>query len=483
MTETSDNWLEADVCIIGAGSGGLSVAAGAAQLGLRTALIERDRMGGDCLNSGCVPSKALIAAANAAHAIRNADRFGIAKTVPVVNWASVNDHVKDVIASIAPHDSRERFEGMGVTVIEGEARFSGRQEVTVGGKVIRARRFVIATGSRPAIPPIPGLANVPYMTNETLFDNRAPVTHLAIIGGGPIGMEMAQAHARLGAKVTVLEAGQILSREDRDAVLRLKAIMEREGVTFLEGCNIHNVGRTDDGISLSLSRSDGGLEEITASHLLVAAGRKPNIEGLQLDKAGIGTTSGGIRIDRRLRTDNRKIFAIGDVAGGMQFTHLAGYQAGIVIRQIAFAMFWARADREPVPQVTFTAPELARVGLSVSEAQSKLGKDRIRVLSTELKDNDRNRAEKGPDGFFRIVTDRKGRVLGATILAQHAGDLLFPWIEAVRKQAKISTLTGMIVPYPTLGEATVKAAGSFYTPRLFSDRMRQIVGFLSKIAP
>jgi pyruvate/2-oxoglutarate dehydrogenase complex dihydrolipoamide dehydrogenase (E3) component len=326
--------IQADICVIGGGSGGLAVAAGAAQLGAATVLVEAGKMGGDCLNYGCVPSKSMIAAAHAADAMRRADRFGIAAVEPTVDFEGVHDHIHGVIAAIAPVDSVDRFEGLGVRVIQARAAFAGPREVTAGDHVIRARRFVIATGSTAATPPIRGLDAVPYLTNETIFDNRSRPDHLIVIGGGPIGAELAQAHRRLGARVTVLEAFTILGKDDPELTEIVKRQLRAEGIDMREGAAIAGVSGTAGAIVVTL---DGG-EEITGSHLLVAAGRRPNVDGLGLEAAGIAYSDKGIEVDRRLRTSNRKVFAIGDVAGGPQFTHAAGYHAGIVVRNALFRL-------------------------------------------------------------------------------------------------------------------------------------------------
>ncbi len=464
--------IEADICVIGAGSAGLSVAAGAAQMGARTVLIEKGAMGGDCLNFGCVPSKALLAAARAAAAIRGAGRFGIEAGPPRVDFGRVQDHVQGVIAAIAPHDSVERFTGLGVTVIQAPARFTGPGRVVAGGRTVTARRFAVATGSTPAIPPIPGLDRVPFLTNETVFHNRTLPGHLVVVGGGPIGLEMALAHRRLGSEVTVLEAATILPKDDPELVAVVRRRLLAEGIAIREGARISGVAADGPGV-----RVDFGTDQVTGTHLLVAAGRQPTVEGLGLEQAGIACAPRGIVVDRRLRTSNRRIFALGDVIGGYQFTHMAGYQAGIVLRNALFR--WpARVDDRAVPWVTYTDPELAQVGLSEQAATAAYGQ--VRILRASFAENDRAQTERETDGMVKIVTDRRGRILGAGIVGAHAGELIQPWILAVTRRLHIGAMAGMIAPYPTLGEAGKRAAGSYYTPTLFGRRTRFVVRLLQR---
>jgi len=460
--------IETDICIIGAGSGGLSVAAGAAQMGAPTVLIEAGKMGGDCLNYGCLPSKSLLAAGHYASAWRSAARFGVEMGKPTVHFDQVNDHVHDVIAGIAPHDSQERFEGLGATVLRDFALFLSPSEVQAGETVVKARRFVVATGSSAVAPPIPGLEETGYLTNETLFDNRELPGHLLIIGGGSIGMEMAQAHANLGAQVTVLEANRVFGKDDPElAAIALQGVKD-SGVEVLEGLQID---RVESGPTVVLANGD----RIAGTHLLVAAGRKANVEGLDLEKAGIDFSSKGIKVDKGLRTTNRRVYAIGDVAGGLQFTHVAGYHAGLVIRNALFRLP-VKNDTSATPWVTYTDPELAWVGMPQEEARQKHG-DGIDVLTWGFDENDRARAERRTEGLVKVVA-RKGKVLGAGIAGVHAGELIGPWVLAISKGLKLSDMAGFITPYPTLGEVNKRVAGSYYTPKLFSQRTVKVVKFL-----
>lgn len=476
-THTSDTIIDVDICVIGAGSGGLSVAAGAAQLGASTVLIERHRMGGDCLNTGCVPSKALLAAAKAARRWRGERALGIEHAPPSVDFAAVNRHVHEVIAAIAPNDSIERFEGLGVRVIQGTARFVGPREVEVDGTRIRARRIVIATGSSAAVPPIPGLDGVPYFTNETVFDNTALPRHLIVIGGGPIGLEMAQAHRAFGSEVTVLEAARVLPKDDPELAALLRDQLIDDGIAVRERVRIARVEPDGSGVAVVLDTGDGGEERIAGSHLLVAAGRRPNVAGLDLEKAGIAYGPRGITVDARLRTSNRRVFAIGDVAGGPQFTHVAGYHAGIVIRNALFRLP-AKVDYRSLPWVTYTEPEFAHVGLTEEQARATHGGD-VTVLRWPFHENDRAQTERKTSGLVKAVTTTSGKILGASILGAEAGELIQVWTLAIGQGLNIKALAGMIVPYPTLGEVSKRAAGSFYTPKLFGERTRRLVRLLS----
>jgi pyruvate/2-oxoglutarate dehydrogenase complex dihydrolipoamide dehydrogenase (E3) component len=465
-----------DLCVIGAGSAGLSVAAVAAQLGVRTALIERGEMGGECLNTGCVPSKALLAAAHAAQAVRTSGRFGIEAAPPVVDFAAVRRHVQGVIAAIAPHDSVERFEGFGVEVIRAEARFTGARQLAVGNRTVAARRIVIATGSEPAIPPIPGLDDVPYQTNETIFDVEELPSHLLIIGAGPIGLELAQAFRRLGSAVTLIEAASAMPHDDPELARRLVDMLKAEGITLHERSKITAAEHGAAGVTLTIEARQIRIE---GSHLLVAAGRKPRVETLDLDKAGVAHGPQGITVDRRLRTTASGIYAIGDVTSGPRFTHAASYQAGIVIRNALFRLP-AKVDYAALPWVTYTDPELAQAGLTEPDARRQYGDD-IAVTRLSLADNDRAQAERATEGSIKVVARGNGRILGATILGAHAGELIHLWALAIGQGLKLKHIAGMIAPYPTLGEIGKSAAAEFYKPKLFSPWTRRAVGLLSRL--
>jgi pyruvate/2-oxoglutarate dehydrogenase complex dihydrolipoamide dehydrogenase (E3) component len=469
--------IETDLCVVGAGSAGLVVAAGAAQMGARVVLIEGDRMGGDCLNFGCVPSKSLIAAARAAHNIAAAARFGVRAEAPQIDWRALQEHIRGVIAGIAPHDSEARFEGLGATVIRAAARFTGPRELEAGGKRIRARRFVLATGSEALVPPIPGLDTVRYETNRTIFDLLRCPAHLIVIGGGPIGCELAQAFRRLGATVTVVEMISILPKDDSGAVALVRAALVREGVRLLEHAKAKRVEKTAAGIVVTV-KTAAGEQRIEGSDLLIAAGRKPTVDNLGLEVAGVEFTAKGIAVDARLRTSNPRIFAIGDATGGPMFTHVAGYHGGIVLRNALFR--WpARVDLRALPWVTFTDPELAQVGLT-EQAAREAGHD-VRMLQSSFAENDRARTERHDEGFIRLVLDRRNRVLGATIVGPQAGELLHIWIIIISRRLPLSAVAGMIAPYPTLGEIGKRAAGNHYAETLFGPRTRWLVRLLLRL--
>ncbi len=469
-----------DICVIGGGSGGLVMAAGASQMGAKVALIEADKMGGDCLNYGCVPSKALIAAAHSAQAMRTSGRFGVKGVEPEVDMSGVAAHIREVIETIAPNDSVERFTGLGVDVFEGRGELLSRREVKVGEEIVRAKTIVISTGSYAFIPPVPGLEDVDYFTNENIFDNSDKVDHLLVMGGGPIGLEMAQSYRRLGSRVSVVEMSGIMAKDDPEAVEVVRSRLLAEGLELHEGTQVVGVSKGKGGKGVILRVKKGDEEsEIEGSHLLVAVGRRAKLEGLGLDEVGVVTDRGRIVVDERLRTSVKNIYAVGDVAGPYQFTHMAGYQAGIVIRNVLFKLP-AKVDYHHVTWSTYTSPELASVGMSEEMAKEKLGSGGYRVLRWPFEENDRAVAEREREGFVKVIVDKKGVVLGALIVGEKAGELLGVWNVAVSAKLKIGSLAGMIVPYPTLSEASKRAAGSYYTPKIFSDRVRSIVRFLAK---
>lgn len=464
--------ITADIAIIGAGSGGLSVAAGAAQLGLSVVLFEKGEMGGDCLNYGCVPSKALISAASAAHRARQT-ALGVSTSGVSVDFAAVMAHVHRTVAAIAPFDSQERFEGLGVRVVREAARFIDSRTLASASLKVSARKIVIATGSRAAIPPVEGLAAIPYLTNETIFSLTALPEKLIVLGGGPIGVELGQAFARLGAAVTIVEAGSPLGREDPAAAEIVLDQLRKDGVEIVAG---HKVVRAEPGPTLVL---DTG-ERIAGSHLLVAAGRTASLDGLDLDRAGIERSAAGVGTDRSLRTTNRHVYAVGDAAGRGQYTHLAGAHAGLVVRRAIFGLR-VNADALHVPRVTYADPEIASIGLTEAEARAQHGDD-VRIESFPFADNDRAQAEGDTRGFGKLVTTRRGKVLGVTIVGRNAGDHIHVVSLALSAGLKLSKLTGMIAPYPTRGEIAKRLAGQWYAPALFAPMTRRIVSILKRLA-
>jgi len=478
--------IDTDICILGAGSAGLSVAAGAALLGARTVLIEPGVMGGDCLNTGCVPSKALLASAKAAVAHRHAGALGLRAQAPEVDFTAVHDHVQGVIAGIAPQDSVERFEGMGVTVLRERGRFTGPREVEAGAARISARRFVIATGSAPLVPSIPGLESAPYLTNETVFGLRELPRHLIVIGGGPIGCELGQAFRRLGARVTVIEQAAILPKDDPELVDILRDRLRADGLDIREGARVTRVeaagnGVAGEGVAVTVERGDTAepiVERIEGSALLLAAGRRPVIADLGLEAAGIAHGRGGVEVDARLRTTNSRVFAAGDVVGGYQFTHMASHHAVVVIKNALFRLP-AKVETRAVPWVTYTDPELAQVGLP--EAAARAAHGAIRVLRWPFAENDRARAERSTEGLVKVIATPRGRVLGASILGAQAGELIQPWTLAIAQGIKLSAMAGTIAPYPTRGEASKRAAGGFYADKISSRWTQGLVRLLLRL--
>jgi pyruvate/2-oxoglutarate dehydrogenase complex dihydrolipoamide dehydrogenase (E3) component len=467
--------LTPDICVIGAGAAGLSVAAAAAAFGVSTVLIERHELGGECLHDGCVPSKALLAAGKrAAHV--HGDAMGIHATELRVDFAKVQAHVQDVIAQIAPMDSAERFTGLGVRVIKGHAKFIDRRTVAVGEThEIRARRFVIATGSKPAVPPIPGLDGGPYLTNETIFKLKELPSHLVIIGAGAVGLEMAQAFRRLGSHVTVLEMGEALAQDDSEAAAVVLAALERDGVVIRTGVKVTRVAHAIGHLAVTIE-ANGKEEHVGGTHLLIAAGRKATTDGLDLDKARIRHDGHGIAVNRKLKTSNGRVYAIGDVAAGQpRFTHAGNHQAGLVIRNALFRLP-VRSDATTIPHAIFTEPELAQTGLT--ETQARARKLKFRILRWPYHDNDRAVAEGAAHGFIKVLADRKGCILGATIVGANAAELITAWSLAIAQKLTLRAFTDLVVPYPTLAEIGKRAAIEYYLPNLTRPMLRRIIRFL-----
>lgn len=454
--------IRTDICIVGAGSGGLSVAAGAVQMGAKVVLIEGHKMGGDCLNYGCVPSKALLAAG---------------KLHPVPKFAAAKDYVQQVIETIAPVDSQERFEGLGVKVIRAQARFISKTQMQAGDTMITARRFVVATGSGPLIPPIPGINEVAVHTNETIFELRQKPRHLLIIGGGPIGMEMAQAHLRLGCKVTVIEGARAMSKDDPELAALLLARLRAEGVEIIEDAKAERITGIDGDITVHTSKGD-----LTGSHLLMAVGRRVNVTGLDLEKAGVAFDGKGVKVGLDLRSvTNRRVYAIGDAAGGMQFTHVANYHAGVIIRSMLFALP-SKQRTDHIPWATYTDPELAQVGLTEAQARAKHGAG-VQVVSYDFRHNDRAIANGNRVGRIKVMVV-KGRPVGASILGSQAGELIGLWAMAIANRMKMSAIAATVLPYPTLGEVNKRVAGAYFSPKLFESPMvKTMVGLVQRFLP
>lgn len=472
---------DVDVAVIGAGAAGLSVAAISAGLGLKVALFERGAMGGDCLNTGCVPSKALLAAAHAAAEARRAHRFGIRLPPPGIDWGGVRAHVAGAIAAIAPNNSEERFRAMGVSVVRASARFAAPNIIDAGTHRFHFRRAVIAAGSAAIIPPIRGLAEVPFLTNETLFALKEPPGHLLVLGGGPIGLEMAQAHARLGCRVTVVEAATIAGREEPECLPPLREALAADGVSLHEGVRVEAAEPDEAGVALLL---DDGTR-LAGTHLLIAVGRAPSLAGLDLAAAGIASTAAGVTTDRALRSvSNRRVWAAGDIAdpqglGPRAFTHVCSQHAAIIARSMLFRLP-ARLSYAALPRVTYTDPGIAQIGPTEAELRAA-GRQDLTILRWPLAENDRLVAEGRAEGLVKLVADGKGRLLGASLVGPGVGDMAGVFVTMIGQRLPLSALAGAVMPYPTAQEAAKRAASEFYTPRLLSAPVKRLVGVLMRV--
>ena len=443
--------VDYDLVIIGGGSGGLVVASAAAQLHAKVALVEKDRLGGDCLWYGCVPSKSLIHAARVAYEVKHGSRFGIHTNPPEINFAQANGHVQKVIATIEPHDSPERFRGLGVEVIFGSGKFIDKRTFEVNGRKLKARNFVISTGSRPAIPPVTGLKEAGFITNEQVFSLTERPESLAVIGAGPIGCELGQSLQRLGSQVTIISSrDRIMPKEEPEAAAVVEQQLLSEGINFIKNARAEKVEVIDGKKHLW-----AGGREIIVDEILVSAGRNPNVDSLNLEAAGVEYDRKGIKVNEKLQTTNKRIYGCGDVIGGYQFTHVAGYEAVVVIQNALF-LPTKKADYRVIPWATFTDPELARVGLTEKQARERYGDD-IYILKQEMKGVDRAQAEGATNGFAKIITTGKGEILGAHLVGASAGELIHEVVLAMSNKLPVSALSGIHI-YPTLSEVNSKAA-------------------------
>lgn len=473
--------LNVDLCVIGAGSAGLSLAYGAAHLDRSVVLFEAAEMGGDCLNHGCVPSKAILKAGKVAQAYRIGEKFGIKPIEPEVDWDAVKAHIKGVIETIAPVDSVERYEGFGTTVVKERAHFVSKDTVESDTHRVTAKRFVIATGSRAAAPPIPGLDTVDYATNENIFSLETFPKHLLIIGAGPIGLEMGQTFRRLGAEVTIVDLFAPLGRNEPDHAQGLVQALEAEGIEFHAPAKTKHIRKSGESILIEL---DDGTE-LKGSHLLVAAGRKPVVDDLGLDVAGVSFDGRGIETDDNLRTSNPKIYAAGDVVKNMGgLTHAAGFHAGQLVKNFYFmppmiGRAFSKATTDRMPAAIYTQPELANIGLTEAAAREKHGEG-VRVVHFEFAENDRAIAERSTLGGVKIVATKKGQILGGSILGEGAGEMIHMLSMAMTNGTKISGVAQIISPYPTRSEAVKRAASSWYTDTIFSSKTKALSAFLTK---
>ncbi|MET0431708.1 MAG: FAD-dependent oxidoreductase [Hyphomicrobium sp.] len=469
--------IETDFCVIGAGAGGVALATTAAAFGQRVVLIEKHKMGGEGLNYGSVPTNALLAAAQRAQAIRTASSFGIAGGDPQIDHAAVNRYVTGVIGQLAPNMTVERFTGMGIRVISAAAKFLNPTTVVAGEYRISARRFVIATGSTPVIPPIAGLVDVPYFTNDTIFDNKTSIAHLIVIGGGATGLELAQAHRRLGARVTVIDQDVALAGEDGELAAVLLTDLAAEDIAFREGARIKRISGTVGRIVVELE-GDNGAELIEGTAVIVVAGRKPNVSGLGLDAAGIKASGGIIKVDAGLRTTNKRVYAIGDAAGGARYAHIAAAQADVVLRRSLFRLP-AKLRDDVAPRVVFTEPALASVGLSEADAREKFG--RVKVLRWPYHEIDRAQIEKKTVGHLKVVTTSRGRIVGASIVGANATEIIQVWSLAISQRLNVKAIAESIPPYPTFTEISKKAAIRYFATMPSNPFLRKVIALLAKL--
>ncbi len=475
---TDKRKIKADLIVIGAGAAGLSAAAGAAMLGLKVVLYEKAAMGGDCLNHGCVPSKALLSAAKHVAMMNDAPKFGVRPTGYEVDWPAVKAHVQKSIDTIAPVDSQERFEGLGVTVIREAAAFSDPRTIISDTTIATGRRIIIATGSTPFVPAIPGLLEAPFLTNEQIFEIPSLPTKLIILGGGPIGLEMAQAFRRLGSEVTVIEMDRALARADRAHAALAVDVLRSEGIEILEG---HKAVRVSASTGEIVVETESGQEMVSVkgSHLLVALGRQAVTEGLALEQGGVDYNRHGVIVTDKLKSvSNARVWALGDIAGQGQFTHLAGWHASVFTRRALFKQS-SRASDLPLPSVTYLSPEVAQLGLTEEDARARFGAG-VTTSVFKFAENDRAIAEDKTLGEAKLII-RKGKLLGASIIGEGAGEIIQLVSVAMSNGLNVQALTNFISPYPTRSEIVKRAASAHFTPTVFGRTSRLLVGLLQRI--
>ncbi len=470
-----------DLVVIGGGAGGLVAAVGAVQLGAKVALVEKGKLGGDCLNYGCVPSKGIIRSARLAESARNMGKFGIEVDNVRVNFRRVMERMKEAQAQIGKHDSRERFEAMGIEMIFGEGQFIDPDTFEVAGRHLRAKRFLIATGSSPFVPPLPGIESVPYLTNETVFDLEESPQRMIVIGAGPIGLEMAQAFHQLGSEVEVLEvAPKLLPRFDEEMAKILSDALSRSGIRFHFEFHIGRV-KKEDGKIIVEGTDANGPHTFSCGALVVAVGRSVNVEGIGLNEAGVKYSKHGVEVNHFLCTSNPRIFAVGDVLGKFQFTHMAEYEAGVALRNMLFSepfglpvpFLKVKAEYHAVPWCIYTSPEAAHVGMGEHEARTALGEKNCQVFRFPMDHVDRAIVDGETEGFCKIVCDKKGRLIGADLVGQSAGDILHEFVLAVRKKLHVRDIIRTVHVYPTLAQVNKRTAGQYYVGKLFRPEVRR----------
>jgi len=465
-----------DVIVIGGGSAGLTASVFGGEMGKKVALIERERIGGDCTWSGCMPSKALLKVAKVAHSVRTAHAFGMSATEPTVDMKAVRDHIRAIIAEVYQHETPEVIARRGVETIIGEARFLGTNTIQVNDRQLSAKKFVIATGGRAAVPPLPGLRDVPFKTNADLFENDRLPRHLLIIGAGPIGIEMAQAYVRLGAQVTVV-GDQVMPRDEPEAVEVIRRVLTREGVTILES-RVTEVRKAGDEITLVLKNG----QEVCGDMLLVAVGRVPNIEALDLDKAGVQSTKQGIPVNDHLQTNLPHIYAVGDVTTGPKFTHYAGFQGSIAGRNMLLPVGKGKGHEEILPWVTFTEPEVAHVGMTEAQAREKHGAA-VKVFLFPMGEGDRAVTEGDTDGFIKLVYKGSSELLGATVVAERAGEMITEYTLVIAKKMSARGLISVMHPYPTYSDIVKKALSNLLVHELLNGTSGRLLKAVVKRLP
>lgn len=465
--------INTSLCIIGAGAAGLSVAAIACQLDIDTTIIERHKLGGDCLHYGCIPSKSLLSISKHIYELRNSKKYANILNEPKIDYSYIKNYINNVIQKIEPHDSIERFEKLGAKVIIGEASFVNKNTITVNDTQITAKKIVICTGSKPSIPEISGLQGTPYLTNESVFSiNEAPES-IAILGGGPTGVEIAQAFNRLGVQVHLLVRSRILSSEDHEQSYLLASKLAEEGIAIHTDISVTRVNYRN--LFEIFCKEQEITKTIKTTHFLIATGRVPSLHKLQLSNAAIEFDEQGIKVDKHLRTTNPKIYAAGDVTPHPKFTHMASYQAGVIIKNILFKIP-AKYSSKIVPRVTFTEPEFAQVGMIEREIQHKYRQ--YKELKYSFSDNDRAQTEDAIVGNIKVFTSKRGKILGVSILGPHAGELITPWVLAISNNFNIKKMAEIIIPYPTLSEVNKNVSSQFFAKKLFSILSKKLVKLL-----
>jgi pyruvate/2-oxoglutarate dehydrogenase complex dihydrolipoamide dehydrogenase (E3) component len=470
-----------DIGVIGGGAGGLTVTAGAAQLGAKTLLVEKENeLGGDCLHFGCVPSKTLIKSAHVYHLMKNSRKFGLpSMDLPPVDFREISKRIQSVIATIQHHDSKERFCKLGAQVEFGQPTFTDEHSIRLNGNTYSAKTWVIATGSSPVAPPIKGLDKTPHITNKEIFYlDRLPES-MIILGGGPIGSEMSQAFNRLGTRVSLVDmAPRILGKEDPDMADLVRDVLSSEGVKFYLNSAIEEVKDLGGEKEVRIKTKEGNTISLKADTILVAVGRGANTNGLGLEDIGVEYDHRGIKVDNRLRTTHKHIYAAGDINGGYQFTHAAGYEGGIVVSNAIFRLP-RKVDYTFLPWCTYTDPALGSIGMNESSA-GKAGIN-YNVWTEEFKDNDRSLAEGESIGKIKMILNEKEKPIGVQILGPHAGDLLAEWVAVLNGKVKLSTLAAAVHPYPTIGEINKKVAGTFFSPKIFSEKVQKGLKFFFQL--